>query len=129
MGMFEMACANKLRFTTRKGNFTAEDLFDLPLQSDRDTSLESIWVALNKEIKDTDTSESPLKTTNGASKELTTKFAIVSRVIEIRLAARDARIGAKAKKERNEQIMRLIADKENDALAGKSIEELRALME
>jgi len=124
MGMFEIAAAAKLRFNTpmKGGNMTAEDLFDLSLPG-----LNKIAKSLNKQIKET-SEETFIGDKSTVDKELETKFSIVKRVIEIRLAARDAIENAKEVKDFNEQIKRLIHDKENDELKGKSIEELKGLM-
>ncbi len=129
--MFELACQDKLRFTVQGmgGNLTTEDLFDLPLTNANGVSLDSIAITLNKAIKETAEGESFVKTKSKTNKELETKFAIVKRVIEIRLTSAEAKQNAAAKKEKNEQIMRLIADKENDELKGKSLEELKGMLD
>jgi hypothetical protein len=133
--LFEYAAKNKLRFDTQKGNLTVEDLFDLPLETKNvpgkqiRLSLEELWGRLNKETKEAGELVSPIKGKSTVSKVLETKFAIVTRIIEIKMSQREAAISALNKKARNEQIMRLIADKENDALAGKSIEELKELLD
>lgn len=127
--MFEIASQKKLRFTTVKGGITAEDLWDLPLTSKISPSLENIWQGLNKKIKEADRNESPFGVKSTTDKDLETKFSIVKRVIEVRLEMAEARKNASAKKEKNEQILRLIYDKENDALASKSIEDLKKMLE
>ncbi|MCP4374004.1 MAG: hypothetical protein GY797_38755 [Deltaproteobacteria bacterium] len=125
--MFEIASRRKLRFPTRKGNLTAEDLWDLPLTSKNGASLDNLAKSLNKEIKETD-EESFVEAKSTVSKDLETKFAIVKRVIVVRLEQVEKRKNAKVAKEKREQILRLIADKENDQLASKSLEELKALL-
>jgi len=126
--LFEVATKKKLRFVTRKGNLTAEDLWDLPLTSKTNASLDNLAKSLNKEIKES-AEESFVEAKSAVSKDLETKFAIVKRVIEVRLESANKMKLAHKAKEKREQILRLIADKENDALAGKSIEELKALLD
>lgn len=127
--MFEIASQKKLRFATMKGGITTEDLWDLPLTSTVGPSLENIWQDLNKKIKEADSNESPFGVKSTTDRDLETKFSIVKRVIEVRLKMAEARKNAVVKKEKNEQILRLIYDKENDALAGKSIEDLRKMLD
>jgi len=47
MNIFETACRLKLRFATRKGNLTVEDLLDLSLQS-----LDRVGKTVQEDIKD-----------------------------------------------------------------------------
>lgn len=126
--MFEIASQKKFRFVTRKGNITAEDVWDLPLNDNSGASLNDLAKSLNREIKD-NAEESFVETKSPSNKDLETKFSIVKRVIEVRLEKIEKRKTASVAKEKKEQVLRLIADKENDVLAGKSIEELRAMLD
>ena len=49
--LFEVAARKKYRFDSQKGLLSVEELWDLPLQSTKSVSLDSIAIALNKEIK------------------------------------------------------------------------------
>ncbi len=121
---FEICCANKYRFTSplKGGTMTPEDLFDLSLHG-----LNAVAKRLNKQIKATD-EESFIGEKSSVDKELEIKFAVVKRVIEIKLAARDAIADAKEKKDFNEGLMSLIKKKENEERENLSIDELKALM-
>jgi hypothetical protein len=128
MSDFEKASKMKYRFTTRKGNLTTEDLWDLPLTSESGVSLDDLAKALNKEIKE-NAEESFVLTKTTSNKDLETKFSIVKRVIEVRLEEIETRKTAAARKAKKEQLLQLIYDKENAALSNKSIDELRAMLE
>jgi hypothetical protein len=128
MSDFEKASKMKYRFTTRKGNLTTEDLWDLPLTSNSGVSLDDLAKALNKEIKE-NAEESFVLTKTTSNKDLETKFSIVKRVIEVRLEEIETRKTAAARKAKKEQLLQLIYDKENAALSNKSIDELRAMLE
>lgn len=56
MNLFEIASRNKLRVTTTKGDLTVEQLWDLPLKSANGLSLDSIAIALNKQLESKATS-------------------------------------------------------------------------
>lgn len=119
--MFEIATRNKYRFPFR-GQVSVEDLWDLPL-----ASLDSVFKALNAQKKQ-ENEESLLSERSAADAELETKIAIVRHIVSVKLAERDAAKDARAKKERDQRIMEIIATKQDEALQGKTIEELQAML-
>ena len=54
---------------------------------------------------------------------------IVKFIVQVKQAEAAERLAAKDKKERNQKIMRVIERKQNEALEGKSLEELTAMLE
>lgn len=128
MNIFEQATKNKLRFQTTKGSISVEDLWDLPLTSPRGTSLDSMAIALDQSLRTKGVSfvDTTVAVANAADQ---LRFEIIKHVIGVRMKAKDTAEKAKATRQRNDQIRRLIADKENDVLAGKSIEELQDMLE
>lgn len=50
-------------------------------------------------------------------------------IVQVKQAEAAERLAAKDKKERNQKIMRIIERKQNEALEGKSLEELTAMLE
>jgi len=121
--MFEKASKLKLRFKVAVGLITTEDLWNLSLEE-----LNTLAKALNKEVKDA-SEESFIKTKSADDEILLLKFDIVKRVIEVKLAELEAKKARKDRKARNQQIIALMAKKENEALEGKSLDELRSLLE
>lgn len=123
MHAFERATKSKLRFTTSQGRiFSVEDLWELPL-----ASLDDIAKGLHKALED-NTPVSFIGEKVKADTKQQLRFDVVKRVIEVRLA--DAKRAEKAAKtrERNQRIMELIAQKDDEALAGKSKKELKKLL-
>ena len=129
--MFAIAARKKLRFDTTKGQLSAEDLWDLPLISDAGRpNLDDIAKVLYKTIKDGEEVSFVTSTAKSSTAfaVLKTKFDIVKYIIDIKLE--DAGVAKKAKltKERNQRIMELMAQKDDDVLASKSKEELMAML-
>jgi hypothetical protein len=56
------------------------------------------------------------------------KFDIVKDIIAIKIAERDERTAAEAKRVQKNRLMELLAKKEDDSLAEKSTDELKALL-
>ena len=126
--LFERATKQKLRFNTSVGTVSVEELWDIPLTSRGTISLDTIAKELNRAVK-ADDDESFVTKKSTSNTRLTLQFDIVKHIIEVRLAEAEAKLGRKAKKEKQQQILALIADKKNTELAGKTVEELTALLE
>ena len=55
-------------------------------------------------------------------------LAIVKRIIEVRVAERDAAALSKKRAEEKQKILALISEKQDEALKGKTLEELQAMV-
>lgn len=131
MEMFAFATKKKIRFETSKGLLSVEDLWDLPLTSDNGRpNLDDIAKGIYKAMKEGE--EVSFVKSNAASNAafnvLKTKFDIVKYIIDVKLAEAEAAKKAKEIKARNQRILGLIAQKEDEALASKSKEELLAML-
>ena len=120
--IFEQATRRKLRFDTRIGQLSAEDLWDLPLLSDRNKpNLDEIAIELNRALKGT---EESFVSNEKKDAVLQLKFDIVKHIIDTRVQEKEAKT---AEVQRNTQIQKideLIAAKQTEELANKSVEEL-----
>jgi len=126
--MFEKASRLKLRFDTSMGQLDVEDLWDLPLTSTNRANLDDIARGLSKQVKEAETESFVVKPAK-ANEATLIKFDIVKHIIEIRLAENEAAATARANKERKQQILAIIASKQNEQLAASSIEDLQKLAE
>ena len=120
--MFETAIRNKYRFPY-KGNASAEDLWDLTPED-----LDGVFKTLNSQVKVAQ-EESLLATKSAVDIELATKIEIVKYIVATKLAEAEKTKQAKALKEQKQKIMALIADKQDEELHGKSIAELKAMLD
>ena len=127
--MFVTASRSKLRFDSPKGMLTVEDLWDLPLTSSTGkANLDSIAMGLHRELK------AKTEVSSFVSKETPTdklpqlKFDVVKHVIDTKLVENEVAAQARANSEKKQQLLALIASKENEQLAGKSLDELKALV-
>ena len=90
-------------------------------------TLNDIAKELNREIKKDGEEDFVFPTPTNT--ELSLKFEIVKHVIEVRLAERDASIARAEKQAQKERIKELLAKKQDEALAGKSEEELKKMLD
>lgn len=119
--IFEAATKGKYRFPF-KGMISVEDLWDLKLQD-----LDSVFKSLNKQKKQND-EESLLQVKTAEDQELDNKIQIVKYIVKFKQEEIEERLQAKGKKEYNQKLLELIERKQNEELAGKSIEELQAML-
>ncbi len=124
--MFEKASRLKIRFETTRGALTVEDLWDLPL-TNGGLNLDRIAVALSREIKSQDTESFVVQETR-KNEVLQLKFDIVKHVIDVKLAERAADKATADVKAKKDRILEIIAHKQDEALAGSSLEELQQMV-
>lgn len=122
MDIYKKAAQNKLRFSTTKGNLSAEQLFDLSL-----TDLDNLAVSLEESYEESKGKSFLRKRT---TKDVTIKlqFDIVLDVLQTKVAESEAAQEAKETKEHNQKILTLISEKKDGELKGKSIKQLEAML-
>lgn len=120
--IFEYATRNKVRFSFR-GLISVEDLWDLSL-----TNLDSIYKELNKQSKQSE-EESLLNIKTQEDELLNVQIEIIKHIVSVKLAEKDAREKASAKKAQKQKIMSIIAAKQDEALQNSSIDELQKMLD
>lgn len=120
--MYKEALQKKLRFKTNKGIITIEDLFDLSLQN-----LNTLAIMLDEKVNEAP-KKSFIEELPAEENDDELRFNIVKDVINIKLKARKDNIDKAQKDAQKKRIAKLIAKKQDEALEGKSIEELQAML-
>lgn len=130
MDIFLLASRAKLRFDTPAGSLSSEDLWDLPLTTTRRNapSLDDIAIALDQQIKTVGETTSFVRKTTKVNETLKLKFAVVKAIIDIRLEEQDAAETKAANDDKKRRILEIIAHKQDEELAGKSVDELKELV-
>lgn len=120
--IFEYATRNKVRFPFR-GLISVEDLWDLSL-----TNLDFIYKELNKQSKQSE-EESLLNIKTQEDELLNVQIEIVKHIVSVKLAEKEAREKASAKKAQKQKIMSIIAAKQDEALQNSSIDDLKKMLD
>jgi len=127
--MFQKASRQKFRFPTPQGQITNEDLWDLPLTSSVGrANLDDIARTLHKQLKSGDDISFVIKEKK-SDDTIQLKFDIVKYIIEVKIAESEAASKAKDTKEKKQQMLTLISQKEIEALGAKSIDDLKKMVE
>jgi hypothetical protein len=128
--LFERASKKKLRFETDLGTLSVEDLWDLPLQSTRGVNLDDMAKKFSNALKEEEEEsfvEKPKP--NKKLADLRLRFAIVKRIIEVQLEAREKAEQQAERKQRAEKIKEILARKEDAKLERTSEKKLLAELE
>ncbi len=127
--MFEEATRLKLRYLTTRGSISVEDLWDIPLTVNGDgLSLDNIAIKLNNKVKESG-EESFVMKKSEADNELVLKFNIVKHIIDYKLTEAENNERNAINTARRRKILELIADKKDESLKNKSIDELEGMLE
>lgn len=119
--IFEVATRKKYRYPY-KGMITTEDLWDLPL-----TALDGIYKTLNKQAKQSQ--EESLLNTSATNETLENQIAIIKYIVATKQQEQVDRLKEKERAEQKQKIMEILADKQDETLKGKSVEELQKMLE
>jgi hypothetical protein len=114
------------------GQLTVEDLWNLPLQSKIGRpSLDTLAIGLHQALK----ASEPISfvnesfQTNKVHQNVQLSFDIVRHIIEVKKAENAMALKASENAEKRQKIMELIANREQADMQGKSMEELRAMLD
>lgn len=129
MNIFEIAAKNKYRFKVSGGVLTVEDLFDLPIKSDKGrldlyTIASSLAEGLGK--NDNELLNGIFSDTVDVDTETKVKFDIVKRVVEIKREENQQRKNAAINKAERDKLLDILAKKQDQSLESLSIEEIQA---
>ena len=119
--MFIKASRKKMR-VPYKGQATVEDLWDLPV-----TELDKIYKVLNAEVKRAK-EESLLESKSEEDEKLAVRIGIIKYIVEVKLEEKKAAELARERKEQKQKIMQILANKQDEALKEKSVEELEKML-
>lgn len=119
--LFETAVRRKYRFPLN-GQLTVEDIWDIPLES-----LDRIFKTLNAQRKQV-AEESLLAAKSREDEDLINKIEIVKHIVATKVAEKEARDAARARKEQKQKIMSIIDEKKDKALRDMTTEQLEALL-
>lgn len=122
MSIFEKASKSKLRFATGRGQLATEDLWDLSLES-----LDTIAKAVNKQLK-AETEESFIGKKSKANETLELQLEILKHIISVKLQEKEIKAQRAERNAKLAQLRELAASKTNEALAGKSLEDINRMI-
>lgn len=129
VNIFEQAVMKGLRFATKMGNLTVEDVYSLPLKtaSASKLSLDILAKDLNRQLKNLE-EESFVDNTSQVNTDLHLAFDIVKHVIGVKKAQKELAEKRAAAKEQRNKIREILAGKQDAELHSKSVDELQKLL-
>jgi len=119
---FEIATRKKFRFDSKKGLLSAEELWELKLES-----LDEIAQSLNRKVKE-GSEESFIGKKTKQNTEDSQKLELVKQIIKVKLDEKELAENRAAKLQQVQQLESLLAQKTNEELQGKSKDELATIL-
>ena len=127
--MFDKAFRQKLRFESPMGQLSVEDLWDLPLTArSGKANLDDIAKELHHQLKNGDDISFVIQSKK-SDETIQLKFDIVKHIIDVRLAEQSAAETLRSNKEKKQQLLAIISQKENEGLMNTSLDELKKMAE
>ena len=124
MNIFEQASKKKIRFSSNRGDLTAEQLWDMPLQSKSGFDLDTIAKEVNRGIKES--SEESFVTTKASSATTTLELQleVLKHIIAVKIEA--AAVAAKRtdNEARRAKLIEALENKQNSELNNMSTEDI-----
>lgn len=127
--MFEKATRLKLRFNSKKGLLSTEDLWSLPLRGvGTNVDLDEVAKAVHQELKASEEVSfvAPVSASNTTAQ---LKMDIVKHIIAVKLAEKEVAEKAREVKEKKQKIMSIIAQKQDESLMSASVEDLQKMLD
>lgn len=129
MNVFEVAAKDKYRFETERGMLMVEDLFTLPIKSERGkldlyTIASQLAEGLGK--NDNELLSGIFSDEVKVDSVTKTKFDIVQRVVEIKRAENKERLDMAGNKAQKERLLEILAKKKDSSLEQLTEEEILA---
>ena len=121
MSIFEKASRQKLRFDYR-GPCSVEDLWDIPL-----SALNNMFQSLNL-LARTESESLLIPEKNSEGEDLTLQIEIIRHVVATRLQERDEAESEKTRADRKQQLLGILAEKQDDSLREMPVEDLKKLI-
>lgn len=122
----EAAVRAKLRFETSRGVLNVEQLFDVPLESNGDFSLDYLHGKASAEVNANGAESYVTKSKRKGTATAELQVAVLEHIIDLRVAEQKTANNRAALQARREQLLAAAADKQNQALANASPEEINA---
>ena len=122
MENFKSASQQKLRFQTNKGLLSTEQLWDLSLEE-----LDALAVSLEAKVEESGRKSFLVKTSE-KSRIAKLRFDVALDVLNTKVEEAQDAATALENKRHNEKIITLIAEKQDESLKGKSVEELEKML-
>jgi len=123
---FKIATKLNLTFTTEKGELGIAALWQLPFV--KNGILHKLDISLSEAVKNSKVEDRYFGKVSKVNND-EVRLAVVREIIEDKIALQNRESNRIKKKRHNELILDIIAEKENDALKGMSVDELKAMLE
>jgi hypothetical protein len=129
MNIFERGTRENSLFPSVKGDLTIQQLWNLPLESKSNFSLDYIAITVNDELEKLHERSFVSTRANPAKATLELKLEILKHIIAVRQAENQAKLDAQKLAGERERLQGLLEKKKDEVLGSLSIEELESRLQ
>lgn len=125
MNIFEFATRRALRFPSKRGLLTTEQLWELPLTASDNMSLDGVARAANASLKEFNEESFVTPKPTAGKQEAQVRLDIVKHIIQVKLEEAEKARTAKARAEERQRLLAIMGDKQEAELRGLSMADLQ----
>lgn len=124
MNVFEIATRKKFRFASAKGDLSLEQLWDLPLTSRTGFDLDTIARGTNAALKSVTEESFVVVQPHPRRDDWSTKLEVLKHIIGVKLKEQEDAKAAVVRSEKRRKLLNALDNKEDQALANASKEDI-----
>lgn len=124
MNIFEQASKKKIRFSSNRGDLTAEQLWDMPLQSKSGFDLDTIAKEVNRGIKESSEESFVTTKSSSATTTLELQLEVLKHIIAVKIEAAAVAAKRTENEARRAKLIEALENKQNSELNNMSSEDI-----
>lgn len=124
MNIFEQASKKKIRFRSNRGDLTAEQLWDMPLQSKSGFDLDTIAKEVNRGIKESSEESFVTTKSRSATTTLELQLEVLKHIIAVKIEAAAVAAKRTENEARRAKLIEALENKQNSELNNMSTEDI-----
>ena len=122
--IFKQATKLKLRFSSVRGDLTVEDLWDLPLTSKSNLSLDGVGKPIQKALRESDEDSLVAVPTTSKNELNSLRLAVIKEIISVKQEENLIKQNQAAIESQKALLKQALASKKIDEINGLSVEEI-----
>jgi hypothetical protein len=124
MNIFEQTSKKKIRFSSNRGDLTAEQLWDMPLQSKSGFDLDTIAKEVNRGIKESSEESFVTTKSSSATTTLELQLEVLKHIIAVKIEAAAVAAKRTENEARRAKLIEALENKQNSELNNMSSEDI-----
>lgn len=126
INLFEFASRHKIRFTSKRGALSVEQLWDVPLRSLDGFDLDAVAAEASRVVRDLADGSFVKPGRTPAQEKAEVALEVVKHIIQVKLDAEEEEAEKAANREERANLLRILAEKQGEKLSDLTERELQS---